>query len=157
MTTPSFESIVHAAVDQVLRTQFRETAVALGSTPEMPVGPGAWLHSSVAIFGQLSSDVVLSVPDELAGHLAARMLSLPDGTPVDDSDKRDLAGELCNMLAGRISEAFHSGGHFHDLGTPTVSRELSTGAASPELLFSGTWQCTGQTFSLAIHLRPTQA
>jgi CheY-specific phosphatase CheX len=156
MPKPILAPIVSAAVRNVLQTQFSLPIEALETLPAMATGYAATLYGSVVLFGsRVRGDICLSLPDALADTLVARMLGLPESSAASDADKRDLAGEFCNMLSGQIGAALTDSGYLNDLGTPQVTRERAdlTDAGPSESRFEGGWACAGHPFSLSLSLR----
>jgi len=79
---------------------------------------GKLLHSAVSINGEkISGTVLLQVPEALAQRVTEIML----GSQGDAEEIRDVTGELCNMIAGRVKAELHASGFPATLGTPTVS------------------------------------
>ena len=79
---------------------------------------GKLLHSAVSINGEkISGTVLLQVPEALAHRVTEIML----GSQGDAEEIRDVTGELCNMIAGRVKAELHASGFPATLGTPTVS------------------------------------
>ncbi|HRI14084.1 MAG TPA: chemotaxis protein CheX [Verrucomicrobiota bacterium] len=114
--------------------------------------------ATVKLTGErLSGDVRLQIPETFAGQAVSRLLggrNSPNDTEVDD-----FAGELCNMIAGRVAGQLSEDGYRCVLETPSVIRgsrfllEPETGAG-----FGRTeWSCQGHSLTLHVqcHYRPT--
>ena len=68
---------------------------------------GKLLHSAVSINGEkISGTVLLQLPEKLALQITEIML----GSAGDAEENRDVTGELCNMIAGRVKAHLHA--HF---------------------------------------------
>lgn len=106
----------------------------------------------------LSGAVQLVVPDAFANH-AAQMLLGSDGAAPTDAIRRDLCGELTNLVAGRVAADLRSAGHRGTLGTPTVtpvSLPFADDAHSPGPSLS-VWCCQGFPIGLHVRCQPSPA
>ena len=120
-----------------------------------PVVHGNLLHASVSINGErLSGSVLFQVPEVLAEKVTEIML----GSRGNVDEIRDVTGELCNMIAGRVKAELHAGGFPGILGTPTVSvgQRIFLQQRSESVFASTDWSVEGQEtgdFNLQIQLR----
>jgi CheY-specific phosphatase CheX len=116
---------------------------------------GKLLHSAVSINGEkISGTVLLQVPEVLAHRVTEIML----GSAGDAEEIRDVTGELCNMIAGRVKAELHASGFPATLGTPTVSvgQRIALQLRGEARLSSTDWSVEGdQTgdFNLQVQIR----
>jgi CheY-specific phosphatase CheX len=137
--------------------QFPATELASGSQPATLPEPA--LLITVTWHGDtLSGAVQLVVPDAFANHAAQVLLGSDSAAPTD-ALRRDLCGELANIVAGRIAADLRSAGHSSTLGTPTVtpiSLPFAGDAHSPDSSFS-VWRCQGFPIGLHVRCQPSPA
>jgi hypothetical protein len=113
------------------------------------------LHASVSINGErISGSVLLQVPETLA-HKATEIMLGVAGSP---EEIRDVTGELCNMISGRVKAELHSSGFPATLGTPTVSvgQRIFLHQRSETKLCSTDWSVEGagkEAFNLQVQIR----
>lgn len=118
------DSIAAAAVRDVLAVGFRLHLVA-ESPDEIRDAPGdaPWITSVVNLEGTQTGGIVhLEVSEPL---LAALNQAIGGGSPdpsVRESEMADLAGEIGNMIAGRIASGLAASGLRFMLSTPVVMR-----------------------------------
>ncbi len=62
---------------------------------------GVW-SAVVAISGAWQGVVTVELEESLARLLTARMLAIPEGEEIGDSDIADAVGELVNMIGGNV-------------------------------------------------------
>lgn len=83
-------------------------------------GPG-W-HASVALFGErMTGEVVLHLPEGFVQESWRRLFGESGTDPGACEAHRDFAGELTNMVAGRVATSLGESGCPCQLGTPVVS------------------------------------
>ena len=116
---------------------------------------GKLLHSAVSINGEkISGTVLLQLPEKLALQITEIML----GSAGDAEENRDVTGELCNMIAGRVKAHLHASGFAGALGTPTVSvgQRIALQQRGEAQLSSTDWSVEGHdtgTFNLQVQIR----
>lgn len=136
------------ALSDVFSTQLKLCLVE----SSLPLDSGTLLHSSVSIIGdQLEGSVLL----QFSETFAARATELMIGCEFEDDDIKDVTGELCNMIAGRVKVGLTAAGFSGTLATPTVTvgsfiklRQM-TGSEFCET----TWSCEGSSINLQILIR----
>jgi CheY-specific phosphatase CheX len=159
MTTITPGPIVAEAVTKVLSTQFGMQADASTQAAPQLQGYASHLSGTVSITGsRVRGDLHLSMPDPLADKLVARMLGGAEDDEASLADKVDVAGEICNMLAGQIGAALSRSGYANDLSIPTVSHNSDTWTESlaDHADYHAVWQCAGLplVLNLALRLEP---
>ncbi|MBX3734924.1 MAG: chemotaxis protein CheX [Verrucomicrobiae bacterium] len=121
-------------------------------------GPG--FGATVAMCGErISGEVHLDLPESFAREASARLLGPFDATSADATQLMDFAGELANMVAGRMAASLDAAGFPCRLGTPVVgcgpgrrgSSELDAGGTQTD------WICEGHRLTLEVRciLRPS--
>jgi CheY-specific phosphatase CheX len=116
---------------------------------------GKLLHSAVSINGEkISGTVLLQLPEALAHQITEIML----GSAGDAEEIRDVTGEICNMIAGRVKAELHASGYPATLGTPTVSvgQRIALQQRGEARLSSTDWLVEGHdtgTFNLQVQIR----
>jgi hypothetical protein len=116
---------------------------------------GKLLHSAVSINGEkISGTVLLQLPEKLALQITEIML----GSAGDAEEIRDVTGELCNMIAGRVKAELHASGFAGALGTPTVSvgQRIALQQRGEAQISSTDWSVEGHdtgTFNLQVQIR----
>jgi CheY-specific phosphatase CheX len=116
---------------------------------------GKLLHSAVSINGEkISGTVLLQVREALAHRVTEIML----GSQGDAEEIRDVTGELCNMIAGRVKAELHASGFPATLGTPTVSigQRIELQLRGEAQLSSTEWLVEGDQsgdFNLQVQIR----
>ncbi len=116
---------------------------------------GKLLHSAVSINGEkISGTVLLQLPEALAHQITEIML----GSAGDAEEIRDVTGELCNMIAGRVKAQLHASGFPATLGTPTVSvgQRIALQQRGEAQFSSTDWSVEGHetgAFNLQVQIR----
>ncbi|MEI7962745.1 MAG: chemotaxis protein CheX [Verrucomicrobiota bacterium] len=116
---------------------------------------GKLLHSAVSINGEkISGTVLLQIPEALALQITEIML----GSAGDAEEIRDVTGELCNMITGRVKAELHSSGFPATLGTPTVSvgQRIALQQRGEAQFSSTDWSVEGHdtgAFNLQVQIR----
>lgn len=121
---PDLDSIAAAAVRDVLGIGFRLHLVAesLDEIRESP-SDAIWLTSSVNLVGTQTGGIVyLEVSEPLLDSLNQAIGGHSPDPSVRESEMADLAGELGNMIAGRIASGLTASGLCFTLSTPVVLR-----------------------------------
>jgi hypothetical protein len=118
------------------------------------------LMGTVKLTGdRISADVHLLMPRAFAEHAVVCLLGKNHPRPMRDAAVEDFAGELCNMLAGRVAARLRVEGYPCALDIPEVVREsprlpgLDPGADCSRTA----WSCRGHwlTLDMRCHYRPT--
>jgi CheY-specific phosphatase CheX len=148
--------IVESAVTEVLRVQFGLDAEPVSEPSHVIEGYASHLSGTVQLFGsRVQGSLSLAMPDALANKLVALMVGGSEDDDIAAEDKADVAGEICNMLAGKIGQALSKSGYSNDLSVPEVHQGL--GDWSTTLLdnaeFNGVWHCAGLPLVLNLALR----
>ncbi|NBW50632.1 MAG: chemotaxis protein CheX [Betaproteobacteria bacterium] len=159
MNTIAPGPIVTEAVTKVLSTQFGMQAEASTQAAPKLQGYTSHLLGTVSITGsRVRGDLYLSMPDPLADKLVARMLGGAEDNEATLADKVDVAGEICNMLAGQIGAALSRSGYANDLSIPEVSHNSDTWTEplAEHADYHAVWQCAGLplVLNLALRLEP---
>jgi len=88
---------------------------------------------------------------QLSDSFAARAALLLFGETSDPSVRRDIAGELCNMMAGLIAAKIRDEGGPFTLETPSVTagvrRPIESGG---RMISRSDWDCGGEWLTLEI-------
>lgn len=148
---PDLDRVAGAAFQEVLSTQFHCQAAPLpDEDAARAAGQGPWLtagvHLSVAAWDGI---LRLQLPEAWLRQLHTSLAGADDARA---ADLADLAGELCNMTAGRVAAGLARTGGPSLLGTPVVSpgplpdpEPGRAGAASRSC-----WTCGRQVLKLAL-------
>jgi CheY-specific phosphatase CheX len=121
---PDLRRIGESAFMEVLGTQLSLSAVVENSASHtLLYGAPDQITSSVLLTGQrLSGSVRVQLPLAFVKH-AVHLLTGIDGAAADArAVLEDTAGELANMVAGRVAIQLAADGYPCTLGTPSVSR-----------------------------------
>ena len=156
MTAMAPGPIVESAVTEVLRVQFGLDAEPVSAPPPVVEGYASHLSGTVLITGsRVQGNLRLGMPDGLANKLVALMVGGSEDDDIAAEDKADVAGEICNMLAGQIGQALSINGYANDLSVPEVQH--GSGDWNTALLenpdFQGVWHCAGLPLVLNLNLR----
>ena len=152
--TPELRRNGQSALAEVLRNLLSLPATPCDPTSEdVPPDP---ITSRVLLTGpELSGTVILRLPRAFV-LLAVRRLTGLDGAAAEANGLLDdTAGELANMVAGRVAAQLASHGHRCTLSTPSVSRS----AALPIEILPGADRgcadllCDGHRLSLVVQCR----
>jgi len=151
--------IVENAVTEVLRVQFGLDAEPVSEPSPVIEGYASHLAGTVHITGsRVQGNLSLAMPDGLANKLVALMVGGSEDDDIAAEDKADVAGEICNMLAGQIGQALSKNGYSNDLSVPEVQQGSgdwnTTLLDNPE--YKGVWHCAGLplVLNLALRLEP---
>jgi CheY-specific phosphatase CheX len=113
------------------------------------------VHATVAIIGErLKGSVLLQFPE----LFAAKVTEILIGCEGEPDDIKDVTGEICNMVAGRLKSDFAAAGFSGTLATPTVTvgTRINLHLASSFEHFEGMWACDGHSINLQIQIRTFQ-
>jgi CheY-specific phosphatase CheX len=150
---PELGRVAASAITEVLATQFKLSPIASTPAYEPVTGaPEKCLVGSVTLTGgRVSGGVHLRLPEAFVAKLTALLLGQA-ATNVTNESAADVAGELCNMLAGRVAASLAAAGYSSKLSTPTVVRghqlelEISPGART----CWSDWTCEGHLLTVAL-------
>ena len=127
--SPDLARIGECALAEVLNTFLSPPATVRDSAngSRVSIAPEQ-ITSLVSLSGErLSGSVHLQLPEAFLAH-AVKLLTGLDGDSADGiAIQADAAGELANMVAGRVAAQLSANGYSCSLGTPSVIR----GAALP--------------------------
>jgi len=143
------------ALREVFSKQLKLQILESPETDPLATFEGKLLHSAVSINGEkISGTVLLQLPEALAHQVTEIML----GSAGDAEEIRDVTGELCNMIAGRVKAQLHASGFPATLGTPTVSigQRIALQQRGEAQLSSTDWSVEGYgtgTFNLQVQIR----
>jgi hypothetical protein len=151
------DSIAAEALREVFATCFELQPIPV-SPDEMPqaLGGALWLIGSVNLEGsQARWSVHLQVSEGLIDQLNTSLGDCSDDAAARESELADLAGELCNMVAGRIGAGLAAAGHLFTLSMPDVyrGRALETGTDADKWGSCTGWTCAGGTLTLKISIQ----
>jgi len=117
--------------------------------------PSDQVHATVAIIGErLKGSVLLQFPEVFA----AKVTEILIGGEGEPDDVKDVTGEICNMVAGRLKSDFAAAGFSGTLATPTVTvcTRINLHHTSSFEHFEGMWACDGHSINLQIQIRTFQ-
>jgi len=151
------DTIAAEALREVFATCFdlQPIPVSLDEMPQVP-DDALWLIGSVNLEGsQARGSVHLQVSEGLMDLLNASLGDCSNDPFERESELADLAGELCNMVAGRIGTSLAAAGHLFTLSTPTVCRGHALGKETDVNKWSSDtgWTCAGGTLTLKIRIQ----
>jgi CheY-specific phosphatase CheX len=148
---PELGSVTASALAEVLATQFKLSVVASALADKLDAEQTErCLVCSVTLTGGLfSGDVQLQLPEAFVAKLNSVLVG-PNAASVTDEDAADIAGELCNMLAGRIAATLEAAGYSSILSIPSVyrGRRLEFENAAAKTCWSN-WTCEGHLLKVA--------
>ena len=122
---PDLRRIGASAFTEVLDTLLSLPVIVRESANGRPVAPDE-ISSSVLLTGQrLSGSVHLRLPQAFVAYAVRRLAGLDDDAENTKELQDDAAGELANMVAGRVAAKLAADGYPCKLHTPTMSRSAS--------------------------------
>ena len=149
---PDLRRIGESAFTEVLGTLLSLPATVRESATDRPVSDAPdQITSKVLLAGQrFSGSVLLQLPRAFVAH-AVRLLTGLDGA-ARDAVQDDAAGELANLVAGRVASQLAADGYPCKLGTPSISRGARLTAESRNGVALGRTDliCDGHWLSLEI-------
>ena len=100
--------------------------------------------------------MVLTIPSAGAQLAAQTLLGASGNYVPEDTDLDDVVGELCNMVAGRVSTELRQHGLTGTLHPPLPGRTSPSGTATP---FTPTvclthWTCGDYSFTFSLNIHP---
>jgi len=143
------------ALREVFSKQLKLQILESQEIDPLSIFEGKLLHSAVSINGEMISGTVLLQLPEMLAHLITEIML---GSAGDAEEIRDVTGELCNMIAGRVKAHLHASGFPATLGTPTVSvgHRIALQQRGEAQLSSTDWSVEGHdtgTFNLQVQIR----
>jgi CheY-specific phosphatase CheX len=152
MTKPDLRRIGESAFTEVLDTLLSLTATVRGSANDRPAAPDE-ISSSVLLTGErLSGSVHLRLPQAFVAYAVRRLAGLEDDAENTVELQNDAAGELANMVAGRVAAKLAADGYPCKLHTPSVSRDARLATKKQDGIAHGITEliCEGHCLSLEI-------
>ena len=119
---PDLRRIGESAFTEVLGTLFSWRATIRNSATDSTVSAAPdQITSSVLLKGErLSGSVHLQLPQAFAAQAVHRLTGLDSDVANANELQDDAAGELANMVAGRVAAHLATDGYPCQLGTPSV-------------------------------------
>jgi len=158
MTNPlSQQELVQIAirsVPEVWRTQLKKelqfSPELILPLPSPQIATVAWTGSNAC------GTMVLTISSAGAQLVAQALLGASGNCITENTDLEDVVGELCNMLAGRVSTELRDRGLTGTLHPPALSRTSTTGSANPPspTLCLTHWTCGDYSFTFSIDIHP---
>jgi CheY-specific phosphatase CheX len=146
--------IGESAFTEVLGTLLSLPATVRESATDRPVSDAPDnISSSVLLTGQgLSGSVQLRLPQAFVAYAVRRLTGLDVDAGNANELQDDAAGELANMVAGRVASRLAADGYHCKLGTPSVSRGARLSTESRNGVVHGRTDliCDGHWLSLEI-------
>lgn len=151
---PDLRHIGESAFTKVLGTLLSLSSTIRESANDRPVGavPDE-IRSSVLLTGQrLSGSVRLQLPQAFVAYAVRRLAGLDDDAENTLELQNDAAGEIANMVAGRVAARLAADGYPCKLHTPSVSRGARLATNNQDGVVHGRTDliCEGHCLSLEI-------
>jgi CheY-specific phosphatase CheX len=151
---PDLRRIGASAFTEVLGTLLSLSATVQESADDRP-GSAApdEISSSVLLTGQrLSGSVHLRLPQAFVAYAVRRLTGLDVDAGNANELQDDAAGELANMVAGRVASQLAADGYPCKLGTPSVSHSARLATKNQNGVAQGRTDllCEGHWLSLEI-------
>jgi len=149
-------SLASRSLETVFSTQLNRSVSPCSRTAETSEGPDERLCFSVPWSGSLWHGVfALAMPLEFAADAAAQLFGRQPGESSPE-ELSDVAAELCNMVAGRLSSELSEQGFAGLLQTPVLpSGQPQQAVASQGEHCRTDWTCGGHPLTLDISLFPS--
>lgn len=122
------ERAIEKGVAEVLATMASEKIESLGRTPNPPLHSrpaaieGNHIVASVGYIGDLEGIINIHFDDEVALHLAGKILGMTTAEVTANSVLTDAMGELANMIVGVFKNSLGDGGFVCKLTLPSIIR-----------------------------------
>jgi CheY-specific phosphatase CheX len=146
---PDLQRIGESAFVEVLSTLLSLPATVRSPSGHSPLSDDPdQITATVDLAGQrLSGSVRVQLPRSFVAHAVHRLTGLDGATPDANAVLDDTAGEIANMVAGRVAARLAADGYPCTLGIPSVSRgarlpiETQRGAdyGRADLICEGHW------------------
>jgi CheY-specific phosphatase CheX len=149
---PDLHRIGASAFTEVLDTLLSVPATVRESADDRPAAPDE-ISSSVLLTSQrLSGSVHLRLPQAFVAYAVRRLAGLNDDAENTKELQDDAAGELANMVAGRVAAKLAADGYPCQLHTPSVSRGARSATKYQDSAAHGRIDliCEGHLLSLGI-------
>ena len=157
LPTQKLDEIAQQSLQEVFRKQFRMEVIPADSGHRTTLGDPI-LKSEVGwSSANLRGVVQIHLPQDLVREMSLVLLGDgPDASPVD---LKDVAGEIGNMVAGRVSALLAQEGLHGTLETPQVRAVNPEETEKEKSEFTpqqhGEWICGTQRFSLSLQFHPS--
>jgi CheY-specific phosphatase CheX len=157
LPTQKLDEIAQQSLQEVFRKQFRMKVIPADSGHRTTLGDPI-LKSEVGwSSANLRGVVQIHLPQDLVREISLVLLGDgPDASPVD---LKDVAGEIGNMVAGRVSALLAQEGLHGTLETPQVRAVNPEETEKEKSEFTpqqhGEWICGTQRFSLSLQFHPS--
>lgn len=146
--------IANRSVPEVWRTQLKKEIQPSPNLnlplPSPRIATVAWTGSSA------SAEMVLTIPSAGAQLAAQTLLGASGNYVPEDTDLDDVVGELCNMVAGRVSTELRHHGLTGTLHPPLPGRTSPSGTATPSTptVCLTQWTCGDYSFTFSLNIHP---
>ena len=157
LPTQKLDEIAQQSLQEVFRKQFRMKVIPADSGHRTTLGDPI-LKSEVGwSSANLRGVVQIHLPQDLVREIS--LILLGDGPNASPVDLKDVAGEIGNMVAGRVSALLAQEGLHGTLETPQVrvvnqeETEKEKSEFTPQQ--HGEWICGTQRFSLSLQFHPS--
>jgi CheY-specific phosphatase CheX len=151
---PDLRRIGESAFIEVLGTLLSLSGAVRESADNRPVSAAPdEMSSSVLLTGlRLYGSVHLRVPEAFVADAVRRLADLDGDAGNANELQDDVAGELANMVAGRVASRLAAEGYPCKLGTPSVSRNARLATENQDGVAYGRTDliCEGHRLSLEI-------
>ena len=157
LPTQKLDEIAQQSLQEVFRKQFRMEVIPADSGHRTTLGDPI-LKSEVGWSSKnLRGVVQIHLTQDLVREMSLVLLGDgPDASPVD---LKDVAGEIGNMVAGRVSALLAQEGLHGTLETPQVRAVNQDETEKEKREFTpqqhGEWICGTQRFSLSLQFHPS--
>ena len=157
LPTQKLDEIARQSLQEVFRKQFRMEVIPADSGqrafPGHPILKSEVGWSSANLRGV----VQIHLPQDLVREMS--LILLGDGPDASPVDLKDVAGEIGNMVAGRVSALLAQEGLHGTLETPMVRavnpEETEKEKSEVPPLQYWEWVCGTQHFSLSLQFHPS--
>ena len=145
------DNLTRTAANALLEVFSTQLKLSLEES-SLPIDSNALLHSSVSIIGERLEGSVLLQFSEV---FAARATELMIGGECEEDDIKDVTGELCIMIAGRVKVGLSAAGFTGTLATPTVTvgAFIKLRQVAGSEFCETSWSCEGHGINLQIIAR----
>ena len=155
--TPDLARIAERAFTEVLATFLSLPAIPRTASAQQPLPEASnQLSATVLLSGNgLSATVQILLPAAFVAQAVKRLTGLQGAE--GEAIHEDTAGEIANMVAGRVAAQLAAEGYPCTLGTPSASRSAFLPAEAPPGTDGGRTDliCHGHCLSAEIHCRYT--
>jgi len=157
LPTQKLDEIAQQSLQEVFRKQFRMKVIPADSGHRTTLGDPI-LKSEVGwSSANLRGVVQIHLPHDLVRKMS--LILLGDGPDASPVDLKDVAGEIGNMVAGRVSALLAQEGLHGTLETPQVRAVNPEETEKEKSEFTpqqhGEWICGTQRFSLSLQFHPS--